>query len=62
MPLITRLQTGRQADSERQTGSLAALAVSLALVVTGAYLVEQLRSQAAFQDCVLSGRPSCDGQ
>ena len=59
MPPITRLETGYQTDTERQTGSLAALAVSLLLVVTGVYLVEQLRSQAVFQDCVLSGRAAC---
>jgi hypothetical protein len=45
--------------SARQTGSLAALALSLALVVAGLYLVDALRANAAFQDCVLEGRMQC---
>jgi hypothetical protein len=46
--------------ANRQTDSLAALAVTLALVVVGLYLIEQLRAQAAYQDCVLSGRTACE--
>jgi hypothetical protein len=45
--------------AQRQTTSLAALAVSLALVVGGLYLVDVLRAQAAEQDCLLSGRSFC---
>ena len=47
-------------DARRQTQSLAALAVTLLLVVVGLYLVDVLRTQAAFQDCVLSGQSACD--
>jgi hypothetical protein len=43
----------------RQTASLAALAVSLALVVASLYLVDSLRASATFQDCVLEGRMEC---
>jgi len=39
----------------RQTSSLAALAITLALVVAGLYLVDVLRSTAAQQDCALVG-------
>ncbi len=45
--------------ASRQSSSLAALAVSLALVVGGLYLIDTLREQAAQQDCVLSGRTYC---
>jgi hypothetical protein len=45
--------------ANRQSASLAALAVTLFLVVVSLFLIEQLRAQAAFQDCVLSGRVAC---
>jgi hypothetical protein len=48
-----------QQAANRQSASLAALAVTLFLVVVSLYLVEQLRAQAALQDCVLSGRIAC---
>ena len=49
-----------QSQSERQTTSLAALAVTLLLVVLGLYLIDSLRLQARVQDCVLSGRIDCE--
>ena len=49
----------RQSQSERQSASLAALAVTLFLVVIGLYLTDALRLQAGVQDCVLSGRIGC---
>ncbi len=45
--------------ANRQSASLAALAVTLLLVVVSLYLIEHLRAQAALQDCVLSGRVGC---
>jgi hypothetical protein len=54
---------GRRYDGEaaaRQTSSLAALAVTLFLIVVGLYLVDALRRQGDFQDCVLSGRIGCE--
>jgi hypothetical protein len=45
--------------ANRQTASLAALALSLALVVAGLFLIGHLRAAAARQDCLLSGRGSC---
>ncbi len=50
----------RQSQSERQTTSLAGLAVTLLLVVIGLYLIDALRLQASVQDCVLSGRVVCE--
>jgi hypothetical protein len=43
----------------RQTASLAALAVTLGLVVAGLYLIDVLRDSAAQQDCVLTGHATC---
>lgn len=48
-----------QVAADRQTNSLAALALTLALIVLGLYLVNVLRDRAEFQDCLLSGRPEC---
>ncbi|HTW26785.1 MAG TPA: hypothetical protein VME92_06645 [Acetobacteraceae bacterium] len=48
-----------QADSNRQTASLAGLAAALALVVVALFLVEQLRAEAVLEDCLLSGRSNC---
>jgi len=45
--------------ANRQTASLAALAVTLLLIVVSLFLVERLRAEAAFEDCVLSGRVGC---
>jgi hypothetical protein len=39
----------------RQTASLAALAITLALVVAGLFLVDVLRTCAMQQDCALVG-------
>jgi hypothetical protein len=47
---------------ERRTNSLAALALTLGLVVVGLYLIDELRIQGRLQDCVLSGRNSCEVQ
>jgi hypothetical protein len=43
----------------RQTASLAALAVTLSLIVAGLYLVDVLRATASQQDCLLTGHATC---
>ncbi len=48
-----------QTGADRQTASLAALAVLLLLVIVSLVLVRTLRSDAAMQDCVMSGRTNC---
>jgi hypothetical protein len=61
MTLVGRFQ--RECDelaAVRQTNSLAALAVTLLLVVASLYLIDVLRADSAFQDCVLSGRGGCE--
>ncbi len=44
----------------RQTASLAGLAVALFLVVVGLYLVHALHQKTRVEDCLLAGRLNCD--
>jgi hypothetical protein len=48
-----------QADADRQTTSLAGLAVSLLLVVLGLFLVKELHAKSLLVDCLLSGQNHC---
>ena len=48
-----------EAGTNRRTASLAALAVTLLLVVASLALVNQLRYHATVEDCLLSGRTNC---
>lgn len=48
-----------QAEQSRLTGSVAALAVLLALVVAGLFLVQALQRKAALEDCLMAGRINC---
>ena len=48
------------AEADRQTASLAAMAVILLLLVAGLFRVHELRSKASIEDCLMSGRRSCD--
>lgn len=48
-----------RAEADRQTASLAGLAVALALVVAGLFLIRALHSEALLEDCLLSGRTDC---
>ncbi len=49
-----------QADHDRQTSSLAAMAVLLALVVVGLFLIRTLGAERKLEDCLLAGRSDCD--
>ncbi len=42
--------------ANRQTASLGAVAIILALLALGLFLVHALQSKAAIEDCLLSGR------
>ncbi len=46
--------------ANRQTASLGAVAVVLALLVLGLFLVHALQTKAAVEDCLLSGRTNCN--
>jgi hypothetical protein len=48
-----------EAGADRQTKSLAGLAVSLFLVVVSLGLIHILHSKACMEDCLLSGRTNC---
>lgn len=51
---------GDQAEANRVTASLAALAFTLALVVAGLLLVRALHDKAAVEDCLMAARINCD--
>jgi len=47
-------------DANRQTVSLAGLAVTLAVLVVCLFLFKQLSRASAVDDCLLAGRNNCD--
>ncbi len=48
------------ADADRQTASLAGVAITLLLLVIGLFLVRALHTESAVEDCLLAGRLNCD--
>ncbi|WP_158742540.1 hypothetical protein [Acidisphaera sp. L21] len=48
-----------EAGANRQTASLAALAVLLLIVVASLGIIHTLRYKATIEDCLLSGRTNC---
>jgi hypothetical protein len=46
--------------ADRQTASLAGVVVTLALLVIGLFLVQELRTKTLIEDCLMSGRRDCD--
>ncbi|MBN8925521.1 MAG: hypothetical protein BGO51_13665 [Rhodospirillales bacterium 69-11] len=53
-----RAEEEREAD--RQTASLAAVAVTLVLLILGLLLVRELAAESKLEDCLLAGRRNCD--
>ncbi len=49
-----------EAEANRQTASLAGLAVVLLLLVVCLMLVHTLRHEAKMEDCLMSGRTNCN--
>ncbi len=49
-----------QREANRQTASLAAVAVTLLLLILGLFLVRELTAKSRIEDCLLSGRRNCD--
>lgn len=47
-------------DADRQTASLAAIAVTLVLLILGLLLVRELAAESKLEDCLLAGRRNCD--
>jgi len=48
------------ADADRQSASLAGLAVTLLIVVVSLFLLKELRHKAMIEDCLLASRNNCD--
>ena len=46
--------------ARRQTSGLVGLVVVLLLLVSGLFLVQQLRSASMIEDCLMAGRKNCD--
>jgi hypothetical protein len=46
--------------ANRQTASLAGVAITLLLLVLGLFLVRELHSKAVIEDCLMAGRAHCD--
>ena len=46
--------------ANRQTVSLAGVAITLLLLVIGLFLVRQLHSKSMIEDCLMAGRSQCD--
>ncbi len=57
---IGTMDDRRDPDAERQTRSLAGLAVVLALAVAALFLVQHLRREGQIEDCLMAGRSNCD--
>jgi hypothetical protein len=60
MTNVRRLFEDDAMAEARRTNSLAALAVTVFLVVAGLYIIRTLHTERAYQNCVLSGQLYCD--
>ena len=52
-------EAGRHAAPDSRRAALIGLAVVLALVVAGYFLMAALRDNAKLEDCLMSGRKNC---
>jgi hypothetical protein len=52
---LAELRQRVEEDADRQTASLAALALILFLITLGLFLVRELHAKSALEDCLLSG-------
>jgi hypothetical protein len=46
--------------ADRQTASLAGIAITLLLLVIGLFLIHELHGKAVVEDCLMAGRHDCD--
>jgi hypothetical protein len=53
------LLSGRDTDTHKLK-SLVGIAVTLALLIIGLFLVQELRAKSTIEDCLLSGRGNCE--
>jgi len=54
------LESDDEEAANRQTASLAGVAITLLLLVVGLFLVHELHAKAAIEDCLMSGKLNCD--
>jgi len=52
-------QVSWSSEADRQTASLAGLAVAVFLGVVGLFLVKELQAKSMIEDCLLSGQTQC---
>jgi hypothetical protein len=60
MTNVRRFFEDDAAAQARRTNSLAALAVTLFLVVASLYIIRTLHTESVYQTCVLSGQIYCE--
>jgi hypothetical protein len=53
------LEAHRREDAHSQRAALLGLAICLALVLGGLFLVYALKKSSEIQDCVMQGRTNC---
>ena len=46
--------------ADRQTASLAGVAITLLLLAVGLFLVHELHAKVVIEDCLMAGRLHCD--
>ena len=46
-------------DANRQTASLAGVAITLLLLILGLLLVRELHAKSMLEDCLMEGRTNC---
>jgi uncharacterized membrane protein len=46
--------------ADRQTASLAGMAITLLILVVCLFLLRELHNKAAIEDCLLAGHSNCD--
>jgi hypothetical protein len=54
------LDSDADETADRQTASLAGVAITLLLLVVGLFLVHELHAKSTIEDCLMSGRTNCD--
>ena len=60
MPYRWRASRNEPTDEDRQTSSLAAIAVLLVLLICGLAIAKALRDSTRLEDCLMAGRTNCE--
>jgi hypothetical protein len=57
---LNEIEDEHQEAADRQTASLAGVAVTLLLLVVGLFLIHELHAKSMVEDCLLAGRSNCN--